>query len=202
MDILIDGKRYASADRLNLKGGDGAELTVVEASDALEVTVAADLDGPIVAPLISPEWTDWTPSIDAVTTDPTLGTGSAAAGRYLHFGYRCVGWGTIKFGTADTDAGSGRYTFPLPVAPKTNALTIPVGTGYATDADAPTAVTPYITALAIEPSINTTQPIMIVSQLDFLDASNPVGAATPFAPGAGDSFAFQFDYETAASSEA
>lgn len=57
----------------------------------------------------------YTPTLTAATTNPTLGTGGAAEGRYTVWnGKWCTIRGTILFGTASVSAGSGQYFMALP----------------------------------------------------------------------------------------
>jgi hypothetical protein len=57
----------------------------------------------------------YTPTLTAVTTNPTLGTGGLASGRYTLWGGKwCTLRGSITFGTSGTNAGSGQYLIALP----------------------------------------------------------------------------------------
>jgi hypothetical protein len=57
----------------------------------------------------------YTSTLTATTTNPTLGTGGIAEGRWtLKNGKWCTVRGTIKFGSAGTNAGSGQYLIALP----------------------------------------------------------------------------------------
>lgn len=59
----------------------------------------------------------YTPTLTAVTTNPTLGTGGSASGRYTMYGGKFVTChGTIAFGTSGANAGSGQYLIALPFA--------------------------------------------------------------------------------------
>jgi len=73
-------------------------------------------------------FSDYTPALTATTTNPTLGTGSTAVGRYKQNGKDVSGWATIKFGSGGS-AGSGTYEISLPVAPKTEAVERIIGSG-------------------------------------------------------------------------
>lgn len=59
-------------------------------------------------------WTSYTPSLTATTTNPTLGTGSTAVGRWARLGDFLIVKGVIVFGTSGTNAGSGDYLLSLP----------------------------------------------------------------------------------------
>jgi hypothetical protein len=54
--------------------------------------------------------------LTAVTTNPTLGVGSTAAGTYAQLGSLVVVRARIFFGSSGVGAGSGVYRFSLPVA--------------------------------------------------------------------------------------
>ncbi len=62
-------------------------------------------------------WTTYTPSLTAGTTNPTLGSGYAAVGRYAQIGRTVIGQGRIQFGGSGVSAGSGTYylSFPQPM---------------------------------------------------------------------------------------
>ena len=73
-------------------------------------------------------WGDWVPVLTALTTNPTLGTGSIQSGRFVQDPRtRTVqGWGIIQFGTSGAAAGSGIYEISLPV-PAVNTLNVTLG---------------------------------------------------------------------------
>lgn len=59
----------------------------------------------------------YTSTLTAATTNPTLGTGGSASGRYTLFGGKfCALHCTITFGTSGANAGSGQYLIALPFA--------------------------------------------------------------------------------------
>jgi hypothetical protein len=79
----------------------------------------------------------YTPTLTAVTTNPTLGTGSVRSGRYLHVGSSSghewvIYQFDIKFGSSGAAAGSGTYFVDLPVAAAATAPLV-VGAGEARD---------------------------------------------------------------------
>ena len=67
---------------------------------------------------IGAAWESYTPALTAATTNPTLGTGSTAAGRYGRIQKVVMGIGLLQFGTAGTAAGSGVYYVSLPITAK------------------------------------------------------------------------------------
>lgn len=60
-------------------------------------------------------YTSYTPTLTAITTPPTLGTGSSAVGYYKRLGRWVRGKAVITFGTSGVVAGSGYYGLLLPV---------------------------------------------------------------------------------------
>jgi hypothetical protein len=60
-------------------------------------------------------WTSYTPVLTAVTTNPTLGSGSVAVGYYAQIGKVVIYSFQIVFGTSGVNAGSGDYRVSLPV---------------------------------------------------------------------------------------
>jgi hypothetical protein len=66
--------------------------------------------------------TSWTPALTAASSNPTLGTGSSATGRYVRQGRLVTAWGRLAFGTSATGAGSGVYYVSLPVAADTAVM--------------------------------------------------------------------------------
>lgn len=98
---LAVGSGANTASRL-AAGSEGNVLTI---SSGVPAWVAAG----------GPTYTDWTPALTAASTNPTLGSGSTAAGRYAQTGDLVHAVGCITFGTSGTNAGSGNYRVSLPV---------------------------------------------------------------------------------------
>jgi hypothetical protein len=68
-------------------------------------------------------WTTYVPTLTAVTTNPTLGSGSTADGTWTRQADRAIhGEARIAFGTSGTNAGSGEYLVSLPVARATTGV--------------------------------------------------------------------------------
>jgi hypothetical protein len=62
----------------------------------------------------------YTATLTAVTTNPTLGSGGSASGRYTLYGGKfCTLRVSVVFGTSGTNAGSGQYLIALPFAAST-----------------------------------------------------------------------------------
>lgn len=66
-------------------------------------------------------WLTYTPALTAVTTNPSLGTGSTASGIYTILGNLVVGSATIIWGTSGT-AGSGNYRVTIPIDTTSNLV--------------------------------------------------------------------------------
>lgn len=81
-------------------------------------------------------WATWTPALTATTTNPTLGTGSSATGRYVSVGKTTIAQFRIIFGTSGVVVGSGTYLISLPVAPAASVSNQLVGIGQCVDASA------------------------------------------------------------------
>ena len=79
---------------------------------------------------VGTSWANWTPALTATTTNPTLGTGSVATGRYFQLGKLVVANFKIQFGTSGTSAGSGAYRVSLPVACSTTTQNNDFVVGY------------------------------------------------------------------------
>ena len=58
----------------------------------------------------------YTPALTAVTTNPTLGTGSFQEGRYQLLQKRAFVEGAIFFGSSGAAAGTGAYRISVPSA--------------------------------------------------------------------------------------
>lgn len=92
---------------------------------------APNVGDPILASqfsFINAAWTAYTPALTASTTSPTLGTASAAIGKYTQIGKLVFGYATVTFGTSGTAAGSGTYFISVPTVSVNPSNTV-VGTG-------------------------------------------------------------------------
>lgn len=134
---------------------------------------------------IGAAWETWTPALTASTTNPTLGTGSTAAGRYGRIQKTVFGNCRIFFGTSGTNAGSGFYFVSLPVTAQASG--VPAGSGWIYDSS--TGLVRHV-AIALD---STTR-----ASLYLENATNyAVGAANPWAWAASDQIQFSFEYEAA-----
>jgi hypothetical protein len=128
-------------------------------------------------------WQNWTPALTAITTDPTLGTGSSATGRYIRFGDVVLAETRIVFGTSGVAAGNGEYRVSLPVNAATASAQI--GSGLIYDS----SVATYRRVAALRGALNAT-----VAQLV---ADSVVAHNNPWTWAASDFITVQFMYEAA-----
>lgn len=94
----------SGSQRLYLDSADGNKLKRKDSSGTV-VTVEGGS---------SLTYTTYTPTLTAATTNPTLGTGATATGRYYTDGKHVEGDVNIIFGSS-LSAGSGSYRISLPV---------------------------------------------------------------------------------------
>jgi hypothetical protein len=129
-----------------------------------EVLTAADMNG-------IGEWTSYTPTWTASTTNPTIGNGNLVA-RYARIQDLIQVQFHISFGTTTT-AGSGQYRVSLPVTAATAISPYTAyGSGYILDSSAGAA---YVTSVLVSNS-STTNVIMKITGSGFGD----VTATSPF----------------------
>jgi hypothetical protein len=74
-----------------------------------QILTAAELNAPMA-------WTSYTPALTSSGTQPVLGTGSVATGKYVQINKFVYGYFNLQFGTAGITAGTGNYFISLPVA--------------------------------------------------------------------------------------
>lgn len=144
-------------------------------------------------------YTAYTPTLTAVSSNPTMGSGATATGYYKRVGHRVTGDAVISFGSSGVAAGSGAYGVLLPVAPANRIQ--PVGIGYVFDYSdqlrfvvASAAVIPAIWAAATSKAV-----IFVTNPAaeGLSTGNNPVGAAVPWTWSANDQIVVNFDYEAA-----
>jgi hypothetical protein len=152
-------------------------------------TVHTDGAGLALALTAGLAWESWTPTLTAVTTDPTLGTGSVQEGRFLRMGPTVFARGYIKFGTSGTAAGSGLYRISLPVDCATD--TLPVGDGMIRDVTLASGMRGFC---LIPPAGVTDRTEIYMTASPFTFMSNT--AISGF-PAANDWFRFSLCYEAA-----
>jgi hypothetical protein len=134
---------------------------------------------------IGAAWETWTPALTASTTNPTLGTGSTASGRYGRINKTVFGQLLIQFGTSGVAAGTGFYFVSLPVTAQASGPT--VGSGYILDNS--TSLLRHVVAV-----LDTTGRMALWLENT---TSFAVGAGNPWAWAASDSIRVDFEYEAA-----
>lgn len=87
---------------------------------------------------LCPAWTEYTPSLEATVTDPTLGASGGVTGWYRQIGTDVKGFARLVFAGAGANPGEGQYGITVPVPPKAFPgsgieLIRSVGTGYLTE---------------------------------------------------------------------
>jgi hypothetical protein len=134
---------------------------------------------------IGAAWETWTPTLTASTTNPTLGTGSTATGKYGRVNKQVFGNVTITFGTSGVAPGTGFYYVSVPVTAIASGVT--VGSGFILDSS--TGLLRHV-----ELSLDSTSRMSLL--LDNT-SSYGVGAANPWTWAASDQFRLSFTYEAA-----
>jgi hypothetical protein len=134
---------------------------------------------------IGAAWETWTPALTASTTNPTLGTGSTAAGRYGRINKTVFGQLLIQFGTASVAAGTGFYFVSLPITAQASGPTI--GSGYILDNS--TSLLRHVVAVLDSTS---RMALWLENSTNFA-----VAAGNPWTWAASDSIRVDFQYEAA-----
>ena len=132
-------------------------------------------------------WASWTPSLTASVTNPTLGTGSVAAGRYVQNGKVVTAVAYFAFGTSGVSAGSGGYRCSLPVNAVSYTQSFAAGSGAFIDVSTANG---YILIPQMETTTYFTFRVNGGGYGDW-NASNPV------APSNSDQIHLMFQYEVA-----
>ena len=134
---------------------------------------------------IGAAWETWTPALTASTTNPTLGTGSTATGRYGRINKTVFGNCRIFFGTSGTNAGSGFYFVSLPVTAQ--GVGVVAGSGYVYDAS--TGLVRHV-SIAIDSTSRVA--LYLENQTNYA-----VSSTNPWTWAASDQIQFSFEYEAA-----
>lgn len=87
-------------------------MVVIEDGATKKVTIA-ELRSALFS--LDLAWTDYAPTLKAVSSDPTLGSGSSAAGSYAIVGDLVIVRVGFVFGSSGAAAGSGEYYVAAPV---------------------------------------------------------------------------------------
>ena len=133
----------------------------------------------------------YTPALTAVTTNPTLGTGSFQEGRYQLLQKRAFVEGAIFFGSSGAAAGTGAYRISVPSAISIKSNNAQIGFGLFYDSSAGFVFYPmqafYISA--------TTFSLVVSSPAYF--ASSILSSTVPVVPANSDQIRFNLCYEVA-----
>jgi len=79
------------------------------------------------------EFSTYTPALTATSSNPTLGSGSTAQGRYYRYGRMVHVEVVIRFGTSGVAVGSGFYEVSLPVLARLQTVGRRTGSAYLYD---------------------------------------------------------------------
>ena len=133
----------------------------------------------------------YTPALTAVTTNPTLGTGSFAEARYQLIQKRAFVQGAIYFGSSGAAAGTGAYRISVPSAISIRNNNSAIGFGLFYDASAGYTFYPmqafYISA--------TTFNLIVASPA--YTAASVLSSTVPVVPANSDQIQFTLCYEVA-----
>ena len=133
----------------------------------------------------------YTPALTAVTTNPTLGTGSFAGGTYQQIQDRAFVEGAIFFGSSGAAAGTGAYRISVPSAISIKSNNSAIGYGLFYDSSAGFIFYPmqafYISA--------TTFSLVVASPA--YSAASVLGSTIPVVPANSDQIRFTLCYEVA-----
>lgn len=133
----------------------------------------------------------YTPALTAVTTNPTLGTGSFAAGNYQLIQKRAFVQGAILFGSSGAAAGTGAYRISVPSAISIKNNSSAIGYGLFYDASAGYTFYPlqafYISATTFQ---------LIVASPAYT-AGSILSSTVPVVPANSDQIQFNLCYEVA-----
>ena len=141
--------------------------------------------------IVCEPWQAYTPVLTAVTTNPTLGTGSTVTARYQRQYGLVTYQGFILFGTAGTAAGSGAYRISLPVTAQTGIHKRRMSIVNAYDASAGhhcIMSAQLVTSTTMEAIFSNTWPLGNYTEM---------GASQPMTWAASDEIAFSVTYEAA-----
>jgi hypothetical protein len=130
-------------------------------------------------------WTTYTPTITA-STNPNLGSTGSIVGKYQQIGKTVFGRIKFAFGGTGISAGSGGYSFLLPVTSAVDGVACGVGVAQDDNAQARTTFTVYINS-------STTAQGFYTAASGF----PTVGAAQPWTWATGDFGTMSFTYEAA-----
>lgn len=136
--------------------------------------------------------TTYVPVLTATATNPTLGSGSSATGRYARAGQLVTVQGRILFGTSGVAAGSGNYQISLPFT--ANFLTGVInlnGEALLSDASSGNFVRAYLAPVGGGALVQ-----MRYTTSAGVSALAAVSNTAPWTWAASDYISFSFSYET------
>lgn len=135
-------------------------------------------------------YTGYTPALTAATTNPTLGSGSTASGRYLRIGDQVHVQIYVEFGTSGTNAGAGTYFVSVPVDIAADIdVGVVVGSGFLVDSSGPTRGPVAVQRVS-------TSTVRMLYDNDHT-AAGLVNATAPFAWSTSDVISLMLTYEAA-----
>jgi hypothetical protein len=133
----------------------------------------------------------YTPALTAVTTNPTLGTGSFQEGRYQLLQKRAFVEGAVYFGSSGAAAGTGAYRISVPSAVSIKSNNAPIGYGLFYDSSTGFTFYPmqafYISATTFQ---------LIVASPAYT-AGSVLSSTVPVVPANSDQIRFTLCYEVA-----
>lgn len=143
-------------------------------------------DGSWAAPSAPAAYSDYTPALTASGSNPTMGSGASATGRYVQIGKLVHFYANVAFGSSGAAAGSGDYRISLPVNAAAASNTI-VGSGWLFDA-AGVGVRTFVVEIGAAGYVHMR-----------LDSSGTalISATSPMTPGNGDTYRVAGTYEAA-----
>jgi hypothetical protein len=134
------------------------------------------------------DWQSYTPTLTGSGSNPTLGSGSSATGRYQRNGKTITGRADILFGSSGVAAGTGQYIISLPVAA---AVPLPRAMGTAILFDSSAGL--FYTGVVYQGTTASNARVALNN-----NASLVASTGTPFTEAANDQFWLEFAYEAAA----
>ena len=164
-----------------------ADATTYRKTATLIVNADVDAAAAIVPTKFSQAaWATYVPALTASVSNPTLGSGSTATGRYSRQADRTIHIQlVISFGTSGTNAGSGNYQVSIPVNQAAQTATEVNGNGYLYDSSANAL---YVVVVTDDPNSDARVTI-------WTDQLGQVTDAVPFAWAVSDSIALNLTYE-------
>lgn len=185
---LLHNMNASAAPTVNDDSGDGygvGSRWLDTASDREYVCLDATVGAAVWRLATLGTSASFTPVLNAVTSNPTLGSGSQVSGRYVVHGGWVFAVVRITFGTSGVNAGSGEYRIPLPVTAGSDASDAPLGFGYLYDSSGSAA------NLVVPMAVDTSTARLI------RDTGFSVTNAAPWTWAASDQIRLSFSYTAA-----